>query len=103
MFDYKDKRWLHKREVILRRHNYLCQESKRYGKSVTATTVHHIYPVEFYPELAYEDWNLLPLSGTKHDMMHDRVTHEVTALGRYWQDKVKVKYDEWTKQHTPPT
>ena len=53
--DYKNKKWERKREVILGRDDYSCQESKRYGKRVDAVTVHHIYPVEFYPELLDKD------------------------------------------------
>jgi 5-methylcytosine-specific restriction endonuclease McrA len=88
--NYKDSRWLHKRDVILRRDEYLCQESKRYGKSIEANTVHHIYPVEFFPELKYENWNLISLSINKHNAMHDRVTNEITALGKQWQERVKL-------------
>lgn len=84
---YKSKKWKVKRLIILRRDEYLCQESKRYGKSVKATTVHHIFPVEDYPELAYVSENLLSLSDDKHNKMHDRVTGKVTKLGKYWQEK----------------
>lgn len=94
---YKTSRWKRKRAKILRRDEYLCQESKRYGKSVEATTVHHIYPVEQYPELAFEDWNLISLCEAKHNAMHDRNTGEVTELGKWWQDKVRPYFDAWWK------
>ena len=84
MFRYDNKRWKKKREKILKRDGYLCRESKRYGKRVEATTVHHIYPVEEYPEYAWCDWNLVSLSLTKHNAMHDRKTNELTSLGREW-------------------
>ena len=84
MFRYDNKRWKKKREKILKRDGYLCRESKRYGKRVEATTVHHIYPVEAYPEYAWCDWNLVSLSLTKHNAMHDRKTNELTSLGREW-------------------
>lgn len=95
MFNYKATRWLKKRERILRRDEYMCREAKRYGKAEPATTVHHIYPVEFYPELAYEDWNLISLSGKWHNAMHDRETHELTELGKQWQERVRPRYEEW--------
>jgi 5-methylcytosine-specific restriction endonuclease McrA len=102
--NYKDKRWIHKRSVILRRDEYLCQESKRYGKAVQATTVHHIYPVEFYPELAYIDWNLISLSDSKHNEMHDRDTHELTDKGKALQLRVKDNFDTWMNNKSyPPT
>lgn len=95
--DYKDKRWLRKREVILRRDEYLCQESKRYGKRVQANTVHHIYPVEFYPELTYVNWNLISLSDSRHNEMHDRITHEITDKGKRLQERRKKEFEEWEK------
>ena len=56
---YNSKAWKNKREYILRRDHYLCQESKRYGKHIEAETVHHIFPLEDYPELAFVNWNLI--------------------------------------------
>ncbi len=41
---------------------YRCRESARYGKRVEATTVHHVWPAEDYPEYAWELWNLISLS-----------------------------------------
>lgn len=37
-FDYKSKRWEHKRKMILKRDHYQCQRCKRYGKQVEATS-----------------------------------------------------------------
>ncbi|CDV96365.1 Hypothetical protein DPCES_5367 [Desulfitobacterium hafniense] len=96
---YKTKKWGRKREKILRRDEYLCQESRRYGKSVPATTVHHIYPLEHYLELAFIDWNLLSLSDKQHNSMHDRDSHELTNLGKQWQERVRPQYEEWRKKN----
>ncbi|MDO3680555.1 HNH endonuclease [Paenibacillus ehimensis] len=96
---YKSKRWKRKREKILRRDEYMCQESKRYGKTEPATTVHHIYPLEQYPELALVDWNLLSLCEKQHNAMHDRTTGEMTELGRKWQERVRDKFDEWSERN----
>lgn len=84
MFAYESIKWKKKRKKILKRDGYKCQESKRFGKDVEATVVHHIYPVEDYPEYAWCDWNLVSLSLTKHNAMHDRKTNELTLLGREW-------------------
>jgi len=92
---YKTRRWLRKRASVLRRDEYLCQEAKRYGKSIPATMVHHIYPLEQYPELALVDWNLVSLSDQWHNAMHDRNTGEVTELGRQWQERVRDKLEAW--------
>lgn len=96
---YKSKRWKRKRAVILRRDEYLCQESKRYGRSEPATTVHHVFPLQQYPELALVEWNLVSLSDKQHNAMHDRITNEVTALGRQWQDRKRIEFEEWREKH----
>lgn len=98
---YKSRRWKRKRASILRRDQYMCQESKRYGKTEPATTVHHIYPLEFYPELAFVDWNLISLSDKQHNAMHDRITHELTSVGLAWQERVRDKFEEWRKSPPP--
>ena len=79
---YKSPRWKRLRAAILRRDGYLCQESKRFGKMLAATTVHHIYPREKYPEYQWEPWNLISLSARAHDELHDRNTGELTAKGK---------------------
>lgn len=88
-FDYSraNKRWQHLRKLALRRDKYRCQEAARYGISVEAEVVHHIWPAEDYPEYAYCLWNLVSLSAAAHDRMHDRVTRKLTALGEHWRRK----------------
>lgn len=90
MIDYKSKRWELKRNKILKRDKYICQESKRYGKRIDAEMVHHIWPADDYPEYAWEDWNLISLSNKAHNKMHVRSTKELTAIG------------EALRQRTPP-
>ena len=43
--------------------------------------VHHIYPVDEYPEYAYCLWNLISLSQSMHNTLHDRNTNKLTAEG----------------------
>lgn len=86
---YKSSKWRKKRELVLRRDNYLCQECRRYGKTTPAQTVHHIFPLEQYPELAVVSGNLVSLCFGCHDMMHDRNSDEVTEVGRRWQERVR--------------
>lgn len=88
---YKTSRWKKKREAILRRDKYLCRECARYGRSTPAQTVHHIYPLEQYPELALAGDNLISLCASCHDAMHDRNTGQVTEAGRRWQQRVERK------------
>lgn len=78
---YKTKRWKNKREKILKRDGYMCQISKRYGKRVDANLVHHIYPLEEYPQYAFCDWNLISVCTEKHNSLHDRNTNKLTAEG----------------------
>ena len=78
---YKSGRWLRLRESVLRRDGYMCQVSKRYGKRAQATTVHHVFPREEFPEYQWEPWNLVSLAGDVHDQMHDRVTGALTDRG----------------------
>lgn len=91
MFDYTSGKWRAKSRKIMRRDGYQCQLSKRYGKSVPAEVVHHIWPVEQWPEYAYEDWNLIALSRKQHNRLHDRNTNELTAAGLQLQ-----------RRHQPP-
>lgn len=78
---YKTYKWKVKREKILRRDMYMCQLSKRYGKARQADTVHHIFPVEYFPEYAWCDWNLISLSNAEHNACHIRDTHELSPKG----------------------
>ncbi|EJL44016.1 HNH endonuclease [Brevibacillus agri] len=85
---YKTARWKHRREKVLRRDDYLCQECKRYGKTTSATTVHHINPLEQYPELALVSANLVSLCNPCHDIMHDRTSGDLTRAGEWWRERV---------------
>lgn len=86
--DYKSRRWKRLREKILRRDQYLCRESRRYGRMVEATTAHHVWPVEQYPEYQWCEWNLIALSSEEHNAMHDRDMGELTEKGEYWRRKI---------------
>ena len=86
MFDYNSRRWKKLRAAVLREAVAkdgapICQYLKRYGRRVEATHVHHIWPVEDFPEFAFERWNLIALSQEAHNMMHDRTTGKLTAVG----------------------
>ena len=60
----------------------MCVESRRYGRMVLATTVHHIFPRDEFPQYQYEYWNLISLGGAVHDRMHDRNTGALTDIGK---------------------
>ena len=79
--DYQGRRWKNKRAKILRHAKYKDQELARYGKTAEATVVHHIFPAEDYPQYAWEDWNLVSVSQTTHNALHDRNTGALTKRG----------------------
>ena len=81
LFEYKSEKWKRLAAMAMRRDGYMCQLSKRYGKRVPAEVVHHIYPVDEYPEYAYCLWNLVSLSRAMHNTLHDRNTDKLTAEG----------------------
>lgn len=81
MFDYKARRWERLRAQVMRRDGYRCQLSKRFGKAVPADLVHHIYPVDEFPEYAFEPWNLIAVSRAAHNKLHDRDSDKLTAEG----------------------
>ena len=85
---YTTARWRRLRAQILRRDGYRCRESLRYGRKVEASYVHHVWPAEDYPEYAWCPWNLISLSKSSHEAMHDRVTHKLTPLGESWRRRV---------------
>lgn len=59
---YLTTRWKHKRQEILERDHFECQECKRDGKVTTINDsileIDHIKPLEDYPELAWDNENL---------------------------------------------
>lgn len=70
MVDYRSEKWKKKSEKIKRRDKYQCQLCKRYGKITEAKIVHHIKPADEYPELEWEDSNLVSLCIGCHNKVH---------------------------------
>lgn len=64
--------------------------SKRYGRYREATTVHHIYPLEDYPQYALCNWNLISVSNGVNNQLHDRESGKLTALGLELQRRTKI-------------
>lgn len=84
---YKSKPWKHKRNIILRKANYLCEECKRYGKTEEATTVHHKIPLKENYSKRLENKNLIALCDNCHNQMHDRITNELTLKGKQLRER----------------
>lgn len=90
VFDYKHRAWVRLSDRIMRRDGYMCQLSLRYGKRVPAEVVHHIYPVDEYPEYALCPWNLVALSRAEHNALHDRVSGALTPKGIALQRRTRI-------------
>ena len=80
-FDYNDPKWRRKSEQIKCRDGYRCRECRRFGKKRPAEVVHHIKPVEEWPELAYIDANLISLCRKCHNKKHPEKA--LAMRGRY--------------------
>lgn len=92
---YKTSRRKRLREAVLMRDGYMCQDSKRYGKSIEANTVHHIFPADKYPKLFFNPYNLISLSTEAHNRMHDRFTNEISQYGKNLQERFRKKVFEY--------
>ena len=62
-----DSQWERFRIQYLRKHP-LCVDSLAEGKYVPATEIHHKQKLRDYPELKYEESNLMALSHNKHSI-----------------------------------
>lgn len=67
---YTSKKWRAKRQHILKRDAYLCQECKKYGKNIEAKIVHHIIEIEDAPELKLKNNNLVSVCASCHNKIH---------------------------------
>ena len=96
---YKSPPWRRKREEILKRDNYECQECKKQGKvsidynRFKVDTSHqrkhkyldvdHIEELQDRPDLALADSNLITLCIKCHNKKHDRYQKKV----KQWNDE----------------
>lgn len=87
------------RKRILVRDKYLDQYWKRYGKFISADIVHHVFPVEYFPEYQWEEWNLVSVSKKTHMMLHDRENGLLTDMGKelliYVARKNRIDVPNW--------
>ena len=91
MSKYKTVRWQNLRERRLKLDGYMCKECRRYGRTNTGDTVHHIYQAKDYPDLFWNIKNLITLCRECHNEMHDRKTGELTKLGIELMERNKFK------------
>jgi 5-methylcytosine-specific restriction enzyme A len=67
---YRSTKWKKKRERILKRDKYLCQECLKYGRNTEANVVHHIIEIEDEPGLKLESTNLVSVCRSCHNKIH---------------------------------
>lgn len=67
---YMSKKWKDKRQYILHRDGFLCQECKKYGRNNEAKIVHHIIEVEEEPSLKMNNKNLISVCYSCHNKLH---------------------------------
>ena len=77
---YDTPKWRHKSARVLSFYNYVDQVKKRYGKLEQADLVHHALPLEDFPEYAFNDHNLIPVSRMTHRGLHNE-DGSLTAAG----------------------
>lgn len=80
---YSGLKWKRKRAAILRRDGYQCRECRRYGRMREAVEVHHIKPLELYPELAYDNDNLISLCHKCHSKRHPEKARPLNDRSRH--------------------
>ena len=85
------KRWERLRLSILKRDNYTCQVSLRYGRHLPANTVHHVFPASKYPEYYWCPWNLIAVDRSVHNSLHIRDTDELTEEGERLRQRIAKK------------
>lgn len=79
---YKQKRWEELRKRILRRDKYMDQLDLMNGVHTPAEVVHHIMPLDAFPDYKWCEWNLISLSRDNHEALHNRITNDLTNAGR---------------------
>ena len=95
---HNTKRWKRKSLAIRRKDKYMDMVALRFfNQRREGTMVHHIYPVDEYPEYAFCDWNLITVSADTHNKLENRTTGELTALGQMLQRHTPVGVD-WRKK-----
>lgn len=79
---YNSKAWKQRRAAVLVRDAYTDQLELRAGLHVNADTVHHIFPIDTYPEYRMAPWNLISVSRATHEELHNRITGELSEAGK---------------------
>lgn len=96
--NYQSYKWKKKRARILKLDRGMDRVAEYFGRHEIATTVHHIYPADEYPEYEWCDWNLISVSQSTHNKLENRKTGELTELG-IWLMKKTIPGENWRIKH----
>ena len=67
---YSSKKWRTKRQYILHRDKFMCQECRKYGRNTDAKIVHHILELDERPDLKMTNDNLVSVCYSCHNKLH---------------------------------
>ena len=91
---YEHREWRRKKQEVLKKFHYECQECKKQNKLTRATIVHHVKHLRRYPSLALSDYyydkegkqhvQLMPLCFQCHEKIHGRGKKEIEDK---WNDE----------------
>ena len=94
---YHTPAWRRARKLALQRDHFLCQECLRKKKMVPATEVHHVLPLEDFPELGLELSNLTSLCWYCHeDTKHKKQEQTVSGI-RILKIGDGSEMEEWSR------
>lgn len=90
---YSTRKWRKLRALVLDEHNYICLYTLyKEGRIEKAECVHHIVEILENEKIAFEEYNLIPLSKEKHKLIHElykedkeKVQEELREYKRRWK------------------
>lgn len=88
---YSSKQWQEARARALKRDGYMDQMLLREGIHREADTVHHMLPIDRYPEYKLKPWNLISVTHETHEMLHNRITGGLSPEGEMLMHEIARK------------
>ncbi len=76
---YHTTAWRRVRQIVLQRDNYLCKLGSSKKCTLIATEVHHIQPLEDFPELALDLDNLISCCWWCHEETKQRASRPLPS------------------------
>lgn len=99
---YDSAKWRQKSARVMSHYNYVDQVKKRFGKMIQADIVHHALPLEDFPEYAYHNDNLIPVSRATHRALHNddgSLTAQGIEVAQRAARKIGVDISKYLSHH----